>query len=124
MKALWLKSSTAIIALAVFFFSSVTAARAGSLTKEQLVASAVGAFQKLGGRLSERIIIYDVNNWKWEKKFESLSKDGLADKFSCLEGMNYQAVCFKIKPKPNLRGHDIWVFVERNTGTILALYTD
>lgn len=91
------------------------------LSKEEIVRIAMAAFEKLEGKLQERVIIYDLENGKWRRKFETIDEE-IAGKFEVLEDRDYQAVCFAIKPKPGLKGKNVWVFVDRFTGIILALY--
>ncbi len=83
----------------------------------------MAAFEKFEGRLQERVIIYDLENGKWRRKFETIDQ-GMAGKFDVLADRDYQAVCFAIKPKPGLKGKNVWVFVDRFTGTVLALYVE
>jgi len=93
------------------------------LSKEEIVRVAMAAFEKLEGKLRERVIIYDQENGKWRMKFASLDEE-MAGKFEVLEDRSYQAVCFALKPKPGLKGKNVWVFIDRFTGTVLALYVE
>ncbi|MCU0651822.1 MAG: hypothetical protein MUC39_02645 [Candidatus Omnitrophica bacterium] len=93
------------------------------LSKEKIVQIAVNAFEQLEGKIKERMIIYDIANGKWEAKFEGLDRE-MAAKFDVLAGKDYQAVCLAIKPKPGLKGKNTWVFVDRSTGAVLALYVE
>jgi len=93
------------------------------LSKEQIIQIAIEAFREKGGNLKERIIIYDIANGQWDMRFENLDKE-LAAKFDVLIGKNYQAIRFKLKPRPGLKGKDVWVFVDRITGAVLALYVE
>lgn len=79
------------------------------------------AFQKAGGSLKERIVIYDLGNGRWEKTFLTLDQE-LISRFEVLLAQDYQAVCFALKPKPNLKGKNVWVFVDIATGEAIALY--
>ncbi len=81
------------------------------------------AFQKAGGNLKERIVIYDVGNGRWEKSFGTLEQE-LISRFEVLLSGDYQAVCFALKPKPNLKGKNVWVFVDTATKEVLALYVE
>lgn len=93
------------------------------LSKERIVRIAMDAFQKAGGNLKERIVIYDVGNGRWEKTFGILDQE-LISRFEVLLAGDYQAVCFALKPKPNLKGKNVWVFVDTATKEVLALYVE
>jgi len=94
-----------------------------ALSKEQIVQIAVGEFQKLGGNLQQRIIVFDINNGKWERHFATIDRDLLA-KFEVLLDKDYQAVCFAPKPRVSKEAKNIWVFIDRITGYVLALYVE
>jgi len=95
----------------------------GQLSKEKIVQIALKAFEQLNGNIKERMIIYDVANGKWGAKFEQLDRE-MAAKFDVLAGKDYQAVCLAVKPKPGLKGKNTWVFVDRLSGAVLALYVE
>ena len=106
---------------------SFTFARAfcqtGDFPKEKLVQIAIQEFQKLGGKLSERRIIYDIDNGIWESKRVFFNKE-MVSKLEVLSEKNYQAICFVLKPRPSLKGKNTWVFVDKMTGEVLVVYVE
>ena len=93
------------------------------LPKERMVRIAIEAFQKKGGNILERVIIFDVGNGRWRKKVKTLSQD-IASKFGFLDVVDYQAICLAAKPNRRVNMPDVWIFLDRFTGEILCIYAE
>lgn len=116
---------TAILVLMTVIFSlgNKSFSQQEGLSKEEIVGIAIKAFEEKEGKITERVILYDVANGKWKAKFKTIS-EALAEKFVVLEDTDYQAVCLSIKPKPGLKGKNTWIFIDRSTGEVLAIYVE
>jgi len=107
----------------VFFSLPLQIIYAADLSKQEIIQIAIKEFENKGGRIQDRVIIYDVNNGQWERGFSALDPE-MAKKFEFLQDKDYQVVLLKLKPKPGLEGSNVWVFVDRITGIALAVYRE
>jgi hypothetical protein len=89
------------------------------LSKEQIIQKAIKALEKEGETLNNRTLIYDEGNKLWEEKLKTINKE-MTPNYEFLKDANYQAICFALNK--GWLGGDIWFFIDKKTGKVLALY--
>lgn len=121
-------------ALVVLFFASFFAlaqvqaenmdqSAGREISKDQVIAIATEAVKGQGFSIEEADIIYDEGGKLWSEKIGVIEGEDTSPNHGILvKGFlkNYRVVFFDVKePLP-----DVWVFVDKDTGDVLAVYKE
>jgi len=130
---------TVIVIISIFILGISSSAYAQkqqtevSLSQEETISIAIKKAKELGYNPGEMNIIFDEGNKKLkdhlsrvgvsvydEKTKEWKSESGTTPEkeYPLLAGRNYQAVYFS--PKMSMKGGDLWVFVDNDTGEVIT----
>jgi len=118
-----MKKVLVLVLLAVFLFSVTPLLFAQEKTKDDVVAIATEAVKAENFELEDVDIIYDEDGKLWSEKVGYLAEEEQSPNHGILrEGFlkNYKVVLFDFKePVP-----DVWVFVDKDTGDVLKVYSE
>lgn len=110
-----------VLAVAFIFTAAVALAAEADMSQEKILSIATEAFKAKGLQIEDVNIIYDVDGKLWS---ERLGVAGFEDKTPnhgiLKEGFlkNYKIVLFDYKEPLQ----DVWVFIDKDTGEVLAVY--
>jgi hypothetical protein len=98
-----------------------------TLTKKQIINIATKEAKAENITLDIREVYYDLGNSTWARKLVEIKKNSpdyakSRNYFKILDGYNYQAVLFALKPDLNVLGGDFWVFVDKKTGQVITIH--
>lgn len=97
--------------------------QAKELTKEEILSIATVTIKQEGIDIKEVNIIYDDGNKLWSEEIGSISELDNSPNYGILKKgflKNYRTVYFDFKePLP-----DMWVFIDKDTGEVLEVYTE
>ena len=114
------------------FTSSVVFSQDNRLTKEQIIQVAISKAKELGYKTEEMNIVYDEGNKSIKKYLERIGVSAYnkttqqwdkvlsttpEKEYPELKDKDYQSVYLGIKG--NVKGGDLWVFIDRNTGEVI-----
>ena len=121
-----------VLVFVLSFASSSAFSQRDRLTKEQITQIAINKAKDLGYKTEEMNIIYDEGNKnikehlthigvstynektkKWEKDLPTTPEKEYPE----LNGREYQSVY--LGPKGNVKGGDLWVFIDKDTGEVI-----
>jgi len=110
--------------MAVFVLSGVTGAIAQNkeLSKDELIAVATEEVKSKGIDVEGVTVVYDEGNKLWAETLGKATVQDESPNYGILKKgflKNYRTVYFDFKePLP-----DIWVFIDKDTGEVLEVYT-
>lgn len=111
------------LAFAVLFSFSSAYAENNELSKDEIMAIAIETVKAQGIDAAEADIIYDDGNQMWERKIGYITEKIDDPNHGILvKGFqkNYRTVYFDLKDPAK----DLWVFVDKDSGEVLAVITD
>jgi len=117
------KALLVILAFAVLFSFPSAFAGKDELSKDEIKAIAIKEVKAKGFKIEGAEIIYDSGNKMWTRKIGYLTQK-IDDRNHgvLVQGFqkNYRTVYFDLKEPAN----DLWVFVDKDTGEVLAVISD
>ena len=121
-----------LLVIVLCFASSVVYSQSNKLTKDQIIQIAISKATELGYKTAEMNIVYDESNKKitehlkrigvstYNEKTKKWDKDlptTPEKEYPELKDKDYQSV--HLGPKGIVKGGDVWVFIDKNTGKVI-----
>lgn len=109
--------------LMVFSFATFAFCQEDEVPKEQIIAIATAAAEEAGVAIEEAEIIYDEGGQLWDERTGFIVGEDESPNHGILRRgflKNYRVVYYDFKQPLN----DVWVFVDKDTGEVLAVYKE
>jgi len=117
------KTLVIAIALLAIFICSQAFAQQQEKSKDEIISIATSAVKEKGINAEEADVIYDDGNQLWMQKIGVITELDTNPNHGVLKRgflKNYRTVYFDFKEPLK----DVWVFIDKDTGEVLEVYTE